>query len=212
MKINQALLDEVTRIKVNILQKRENNIKSILVTSANRGEGTSTVAANLALSIGLGEKSKVLLIDANVRKPTLHVWFDREQQHGFIDLLTGKKSLNEVIKETPFATIKLITAGFFPPGENKLDVLSDIAHKTKETLEKDFDWVIYDSPPVNIFPDTLLISPLADGILIVMLAEKTRRAAVQKVKESLESINANILGGVLNGRRYVVPKFIYKRL
>lgn len=212
MKINQALLDEVTRIKVNIMRRRDSQVKSIMIAAANKGEGTSTVAANLALSIGLAEKARVLLIDANLRQPTQHVWFGREQQNGLIDLVTGKMGLAEVVKETPFANIKLITAGFFPPGENKLDVLSGIPQEIKERLEKDFDWVIYDTAPVSSYPDTLLISPLADGIVLVIMAEKTRRAAVQKVKESFESINAKILGGVLNGRRYVVPKFIYKRL
>lgn len=212
MKINQALLDEVTRIKVNIMRRRDSQVKSIMIAAANKGEGTSTVAANLALSIGLAEKARVLLIDANLRQPTQHVWFGREQQNGLIDLVTGKMGLAEVVKETPFANIKLITAGFFPPGENKLDVLSGIPQEIKERLEKDFDWVIYDTAPVSSYPDTLLVSPLADGIVLVIMAEKTRRAAVQKVKESFESINAKILGGVLNGRRYVVPKFIYKRL
>ncbi|MEW6079432.1 MAG: CpsD/CapB family tyrosine-protein kinase [Thermodesulfobacteriota bacterium] len=212
MKINQALLDEVTRIKVNILQKRDRNLKSIMVTSANRKEGTSTVAANLALSIGLGEKDRVLLVDTNVRQPILHAWFGLEQQHGFIDLAIGRKRVPEVIKDTTFPNIRIITAGFFPPGENKLDILSGITPETKQAIEDGFDWVVYDSSPVNIYPDTLMLSPLADGVVLVILAESTRRAAVKKVKDSLKSINANILGGVLNGRRYVVPKFIYKRM
>jgi len=178
MKINQALLDEVTRIKVNIMRRRDSQVKSIMIAAANKGEGTSTLAANLALSIGLAEKARVLLIDANLRHQS-----ERCDELHVLD-----------------------------PGENKLDVLSGIPQEIKERLEKDFDWVIYDTAPVSSYPDTLLVSPLADGIVLVIMAEKTRRAAVQKVKESFESINAKILGGVLNGRRYVVPKFIYKRL
>jgi protein-tyrosine kinase len=212
MEINQALLDEVTRIKVNILQKRDQNLKSIMITSANRKEGASTVAANLALSIGLGEKARVLLVDANVRQPALHAWFGLEQKHGFIDLVMGRKGVREVIKETTFPNLSIITAGFFLPGENKLDGLSGITPETKRAIEEGFDWVIYDASAVSSYPDTLMLSPLADGVVLVILAESTRRAAVKKVKDSLKSINANILGGVLNGRRYVVPKFIYKRL
>jgi len=212
MEINHALLDEVTRIKVNILQKRDHYLKSVMVTSAAGKDGVSTVAAYLALSIGLGEKANVLLVDANVRHPALHAWFDREQQNGLIDLIIGTKAKEEIIKDTAFNRVKLITAGFFPPGENKLDVLSNIKPETKATLEEGFDWVIYDASAVNNYPDTLMLSSLADGIILVVLAENTRRAAVQKAKDSLKSINANILGGVLNGRRYVVPKFIYKRL
>ena len=213
MKINQALLDEVTRIKINVLQKRDNNnLKSIIVTSANHGEGTSTLAFNLALSLGLVKETRVLLIDANLRQPNLHEWFDQKQENGFSDFLKDEISLAEIIKETSLDNVKLITAGVIASENNNLDVLSGITLKTKETLEKNFDWIIYDSPPVNIYPDTLLMTPLSDGIILVIFAERTRRVAVQKAKESLESINANILGGVLNGRRYAVPGFIYKRL
>ena len=213
MKKNQALLDEVTRIKINVLQKHDNNnLKSIIVTSANRGEGTSTLAFNLALSLGVVKETRVLLIDANLRHPNLHEWFDQKQGNGFSDFLKDKISLAEIIKETSLDNVKLITAGVLSSENNNLDVLSGITLKTKEALEKDFDWVIYDSPPVNSYSDTLLMAPLSDGIILVIFAERTRRVAVQKAKESLESINANILGGVLNGRRYAVPGFIYKRL
>jgi capsular exopolysaccharide synthesis family protein len=154
----------------------------------------------------------VLLVDANVRQPTLHAWFGLEQKHGFIDLVMGRRRVSEVIKDTAFPNVRIITAGFFPPGENKLDVLSGIKAETKQAIEEGFDWVVYDVSPVNSYPDTLMLSPLTDGVVLVIMAESTRRAAVKKVKDSLKSINANILGGVLNGRRYVVPKFIYKRL
>ncbi len=213
MKINQALLDEVMRIKVNVLQHRENKkLKSIMVTSANREEGTSTLASNLAITLGFGGKTRVLLIDANHRNAKLHDWFDQSQKNGFSDFLKGKTELNDIIKQTSFDNVKLITTGILPPGADTLNVLSGISQNTKEAIEKDFDWVIYDSPPVNSYPDTLLMTPLCDGVIIVIFAERTRRAAVQKVKDSLESINANILGGVLNGRKYAVPRFIYKRL
>lgn len=213
MKINQALLDEVTRIKVNILRRHGNdNLKSILATSANSGEGTSTLAANLALAFGMGGRSRILLVDANFRNPSLHDQFNMDQEKGFADFLKQEAALPEIIRDTSVANVKLITAGTIAPTESKLNILSGNTQAVKESLEKDFDWVIYDSAPLNSYPDTLLITPFADGVVLVILAEQTRRAAVQRVKESLDSINANILGGVLNGRQYVVPRFIYKRL
>ncbi len=213
MKINQALLDEVTRIKINVLHKRDNdNLKSIMVTSANHGEGTSTLASYLAMALGSGGKKKVLLIDANTRKAKLHEWFNQKKENGFSDYLKNNIGLSKIIKETSVSNIKLITAGNLSQEENIIDILSGITQEIKEALEMDFDWVIYDSPPVNYYPDTLLTALLADGIILVIFAERTRQAAVQKVKESLESINKKILGGVLNGRRYAVPGFIYKRL
>ena len=213
MKKNQALLDEITRIKVNVLQKSSHSLKSIMVTCANRGEGASTVAYYLALALAIEKKNRILLIDSNIRHASLHARFDHKQENGFSDFLKGEANLTEIIKETSFVNIKLITAGEISHKKNQLDILSNITQEEiKKTVEKDFDWVIYDSSAVNCYPDTLLLTPLTDGIVLVIFAEKTRRAEVIKVKDSLEFINGNILGGVLNGRRYVIPEFIYKRL
>ena len=89
MKINQALLEEALRIKVNVLRTRINNpMKSIMVTSANHGEGTSTLVVNLAFAFALGDKSRVLLVDANIRRPSLHKLFELERRNGFLDFIT----------------------------------------------------------------------------------------------------------------------------
>ena len=212
MKINQALLEEVIRVKVNVLQTgAHNGLKSLVVTSANHGEGTSNLVAHLAFAFALGGKSRILLIDANIRRPSLHALFGHKLENGFYDLVSGNTDLAESIKDTPYPNIKIMTAGQ-PLHDDGLAVLSTISHDTKSSIEKDFDWVLYDTAPVNCYPDTLVVTALSDGVILVILAEKTRRAAVYKAKESLESINARIIGAVLNGRRYVVPRFIYKRL
>ncbi|MBW2051419.1 MAG: CpsD/CapB family tyrosine-protein kinase [Deltaproteobacteria bacterium] len=212
MKANQALLEEVMRIKVNLLQTGMNSrLKSIMITSASSGEGTSTVAYHLGLSFALGGKSRVLVVDANIRNPSMHILFEREQKNGFFDFLDGKIELSESIKDTSFQNVKVMTTGQQRYGD-VLGVFADISRDVKDSIEKDFDWVIYDTSPVNRYPDTLVMTHLSDGIILVISAEKIRRAAVQKAKESLESIDAKILGGVLNGRKYVVPRFIYKRL
>lgn len=211
MDINQALLEETLRIKVNILQMGAGNpIKSMIVTSANHGEGVSTVAANLAYAFALGDTSRVLLIDANARQPNLHVLFDLSCENGFLDVISSKIELTTGIKETSFPNINVITAGQLLKN-NSLTAFNAISQDIKKSIEKDFDWVIYDTAPINSSPETLMTVTLADSVILVILAEKTRWQSVKKAKESLESVGANILGAVLNSQKNYIPRVLYER-
>ncbi|MFH1025707.1 MAG: CpsD/CapB family tyrosine-protein kinase [Nitrospirota bacterium] len=211
MDINQALLEETLRIKVNILQMGAGNpIKSMIVTGANHGEGVSTVAANLAYAFALGDTSRVLLIDANARQPNLHVLFDLSCENGFLDVISSKIELTTGIKKTSFPNINVITAGQLLKN-NSLTAFNAISQDIKKSIEKDFDWVIYDTAPINSSPETLMTVTLADSVILVILAEKTRWQSVKKAKESLESVGANILGAVLNSQKNYIPRVLYER-
>jgi len=212
MKINQALFEETLRVKVNILQMRtaNNPLKSIMVTSANHGEGTSTLVVNLAFAFALGDKARVLLVDANIRRPSLHKLFDLERKNGFLDYISGRIEMNEGIKTTLFPNLKVMTAGL-QADDNSLSAFNAISKDTRNLLERDFDHVLYDTAPVNIYPDTLMSAALANAVILVIQAEKTRWPAVNKTKENLQAVGAHILGGVLNRRKRIVPRIIYKR-
>jgi capsular exopolysaccharide synthesis family protein len=194
-------LEETLRIKLKLLQTKANKrLKSIMVTSANHGEGASILVANLALAFALDGKSRILLVDANIRQPNLHVLFGIEQEKGFLDFISGNTELAETIKETAFPNIHLMTAGQ-PRRNDVLTTLAAISQDAKNSIETGFDLVLYDTAPVNSYPDTLMTTTLADGIILVILAEKTRYEAVAKARKSLEAIEAHILGGVLNERK-----------
>ncbi|MBE9569992.1 MAG: CpsD/CapB family tyrosine-protein kinase [Proteobacteria bacterium] len=201
MEINQDLLEETLRIKLNLLRTITNKrLKSIMVTSANHGEGTSILVANLAFAFALDGKTRVLLVDANIRRPNLHTLFGLECKKGFLDFIGGNTGLAETIRETAFPNIHLMTAGQ-PRQNDALIILAAISKDAKNSIETGFDLVLYDTAPVNSYPDTLMTTTLADGIILVILAEKTRHEAVSKAKKSLEAIEAHILGGVLNERK-----------
>ena len=211
MRINQALLEEALRIKVNVLRTRTNYpMKSIMVTSANHGEGTSTVVTNLAFAFSSGGKSQVLIVDANIRRPRLHRVFSVERENGFLDFISGKIDLSQGIKITSIPNLKVMTAGQ-QADNNDIAAFSAISKDMKNLIERDFDWVIYDTAPVNYYPDTLMATALADGIVLVIQAEKTRWPAVSKAIETLQAVGAHIAGGVLNRRKHIVPALIYKR-
>lgn len=201
MEINQDLLEETLRIKLNLLRTITNKrLKSIMVTSANHGEGASILAVNLAFAFALDGKTRVLLVDANIRRPNLHTLFGLECKKGFLDFIGGNTGLAETIRETAFPNIHLMTAGQ-SQRSNTLTTLAAISKDAKNSIETGFDLVLYDTAPVNSYPDTLMTTTLADGVILVILAEKTRYEAVSKAKKSLEAIEAHILGGVLNERK-----------
>lgn len=198
MKINQVLLEDALHIKLNISHSlAAYHAKSIMVTSAVHKEGSTCLAINLALAFALDDKSEILLVDANLRSPRLHDLFHLKRDHGFLDYMSGNAKLHETIKETQFPNIKVITAG---QGAEDYVVkpLAAISQTMKTSFEKDFEWVIYDTAPVNHYPDTPMLTRLADGIILVIKAEHTSNKEMKKAKKNLEVLEACILGGVLN--------------
>lgn len=181
-----------------------------MVTSANHGEGTSTLVAYLAFAFAFGDKSRVLLVDANIRRPSLHKLFALERKNGFVDFISGRLEMTECIKKTIYPNLNVMTAGLLTDNDS-LTAFNGISKDIRNFLERDFDHVLYDTAPVNIYPDTLMATTLANAVILVIQAEKTRWPAVNKTKENLQTVGAHILGGVLNRRKRIVPRIIYQR-
>ena len=205
-------LEECERLKNNILSiNSEGTIKTIMLVSSVIGEGCSTVASNLALSLAKHRTLKTVLIDGNLRCPTLHKHFELENMFGFYDLILGKKGAEGVLKRTKWPNLLVITSGETKNYPNEFiepQGLKDFILK----LKQEFNYLIFDSAPITTYPDSLILASQMDGIILVVQAERMRWEAVQKVKEQLELIHANILGVVLNKKKYVIPEFIYKCL
>ena len=198
MKINQALIEDALRLKLSMSRSlAAYRAKSIMVTSSGHKEGSTCLAINLALAFALNGNSEILLVDANLRSPRLHDLFQLKRDHGFLDYMTGNAQLYEAIKETQFSNIKVMTTGQ-SADDYVVKPLAGISQTMKASLEKDFEWVIYDTAPVNHYPDTPMLTRLVDGIVLVIRVEKTRNRDVKKAKKTLEVMNARILGGVLN--------------
>lgn len=212
MELVDTLVEEMLGIKMRILQaKSDMPLKSLIITSANRGEGASSVASSLAIALARDDQRRVLLVDANVRQPSLHTLFTLPRETGFIDFISGKAAFEKVVKGTSHPHLKVITSGV-PPEENTFAAYSSISGEIKKSVEENFDWIVYDSAPVDSSPDTLMTVTLADGVLLVVQAEKTRWQSIKKAKGNLESMGANILGIILNRHKLIIPRFIYDRL
>ena len=183
----------------------------ILVTSAVGGEGTSTVARSTALALGRHETEKILLVDANIRKPAQHEAFGLEREVGLSDVLLGVAPLTSAIRGDDASEMSVMTAGSKVPSPAQL--LTGPAFQGVVTgVLSIYDWVIIDGPPVTAYPDSASIAAVCGGALLVTRAESTRFEVVEEARRILEETGVDLLGAVLNRRRYHIPGFIYRWL
>jgi len=170
--------------------------KTVVVTSALQGEGKTTTAANLAATAAM-KGENVLLIDADMRRHNLHNLFSLENKIGLSDYLNDSKNLYEIIKDTLIPNLSIITAGLDPlsltqsSAKNKLIAMISV-------FKKEYDLIIFDSPPILQLVDTLSLAPLVSRTLVVFRSKKTPLKAGEEVLRQLHHIRANVAGGVLN--------------
>lgn len=170
--------------------------KVIVVTSSEPEEGKSTTAGNLALSLAQGEK-KVILIDCDLRKPSLHKKFKISNTLGLSDVIVEKESVTTVGQKYN-RNLTVLTSGKIPP--NPAEMLGSKSMTALiDGMKKIFDYVILDTPPVQAVTDAQVLAAKADGTILVVRAEKTKKDSVQNSISLLKKVNANVIGTVLNG-------------
>lgn len=173
----------------------DTELKSLVVTSSIPGEGKSTVAANLAKSFSEMNK-KVLLIDADLRKPTIHKKLQLSNQVGLSDLIVQKLSPSEVIQKVE-DQFDVLTAGKIPPNPAEL-VGSEKMSQLLSYLKETYDYIIIDTPPVLSVTDPQLLALKADGTLMVIREGKARQKLILNAYKELKKLNVNVIGSILN--------------
>jgi len=174
----------------------DENIKVILVTSAGPGEGKSTTIGNMAVTYAQAER-RVVLIDADLRKPTEHHTFNISNRLGLSSILSQQCSLEEAIQNTDIPNLSVITSGPIPPNPAEM-MASQRMSKLLEELKGKFDAVLIDSPPLLAVTDAHILSTRCDGVVLVMSQGRVKRDIAKKAKIGLEKVGAKILGVVLN--------------
>ncbi len=173
----------------------DGNHKVIVITSANPKDGKSTIAGNIALALAQEEK-KIILIDCDLRRPTLNKRFNISNETGVTELVINKK--DEVIVGQRYSeNLTILTSGKIPP--NPTEILSSkYMFQLINALRKAYDYVIIDTPPVELVTDAQILSTRADGTILVVKAESTKKSSVHNAINMLRRVNANIIGIVLN--------------
>lgn len=191
------VLEQYRSIRTNFLSfTKGQDYRSLLISSPNSDEGKSTIAANFAISFSQQGK-KVLLIDADLRKPSLHLSFKTDNTFGLCDVLRGNISLNDSISKTDISDLDLLSSGSIP--FNSSELLS--SHEMSKLIERAieiYDVTIIDAPALLEVADAKILAGQCDGSILVLKWGKTKSDEALEAKKSLESANAKVLGVILN--------------
>jgi capsular exopolysaccharide synthesis family protein len=169
--------------------------RKMLITSSGAGEGKSTTVANLGLCFAQAGTS-TLVIDADLRRPSLHTLFREPASPGLSSYLAGNSLFDAVIQKTAVSNLSLVSSGPTPP--NPAEILA--SRRMREFLDaaaERFEVVLVDSPPVLAVSDPCILAPLVDGV-ILLVASGVPRPVLRRAKEQLESVRAKVVGAVIN--------------
>ena len=170
--------------------------KIFAVTSASKGAGKSTLVSNIAVSMA-SNRQNVLLVDCDMRLPTIHTNFGIENKHGLVDVLLGEKELVDVLVPGPVSGLTLLPTGALPQNPAEL-LASPMFKQFLESVREKFSYVILDCPPVLPVTDPSIIAPLTDGLLVVSVINSQSRPQTERTKKILEGVGAKLLGVVVN--------------
>lgn len=199
--------EQYKTIRTNIQFSTDQGIRSIVVTSSGPGEGKSTTVANLAVTFAQQEK-RTLLIDGDLRKPTVHYTFQVENQRGLTNVLTKRDDLFSCIQKTKIDHLSVLPTGPIPP--NPAELLGSQA--MKEFLNRameNFDMILIDTPPVLAVTDAQILANQCDGTILVIKSGETQVDAAMKAKELLVAANGKLLGTVLNQKKVQDSHYYY---
>lgn len=174
----------------------DDEYRAIVVTSSVPGEGKSTTSGNLALSLAQSG-NKVLLVDCDMRKPSIHKKFKISNMSGTAELLLRKESFEDVAN-CYNENLTIITAGKIPPNPSEMLSSRAMTAFIKE-MKKEFKYIILDTPPLQAVTDAQVLSTKADGVLLVVRAGSTKREMVLNSVDLIEKVHGKIIGTVLNG-------------
>ncbi|ASK62276.1 capsular biosynthesis protein [Virgibacillus phasianinus] len=185
----------------------DQELKTIVVTSSGPSEGKSMTAANLAV-VYAQQGKRVLLVDTDLRKPTIHYTFRLDNLAGLSNILVGEKALENVIVSSEIDNLDLIPCGPIPPNPSEL-LASKKMQSTIQAASEVYDIIIFDTPPVLAVTDAQILANICDGSVLVIKSKDTEVEAAKKAIETLEQANARILGTILNDREKKASNYYY---
>ncbi|NIR51882.1 CpsD/CapB family tyrosine-protein kinase [candidate division KSB1 bacterium] len=208
------ILDEVQIILDNIRSvAKKQALRIIGVTSPDSKAGTSTLATMISLIMARNQNpgSETLLIDAQLRNPTLHEFFRLSLSPGLFDYLQDQISHDSIINDFDQFNLNVITAGQAHK-DFAVQLISEKLNNLLQKLKQKFECIFLDIPPVLRFAEGLSLSKLCDGLILVVRSGHTRGEAVEETKRLLKTAEVNVLGGILNRREFFIPEKLYRFL
>ncbi|MDV4150433.1 CpsD/CapB family tyrosine-protein kinase [Clostridium sp. AL.422] len=207
-KSTSIIAESFRKLKTNIqYSSLDKKCKVIAITSSKPGEGKTFVSSNLALTLSEGNR-KVILIDCDFRNPNIHRKFNISNITGLSETLLDKENFNIAIRKYS-ENFVIITSGNMPPNPSETLASERMAEFLEELKEK-YDYIILDTPPLLVVSDPQVISIKADGTILVVRVGNTKKYEIQESYKILKSINANVVGTILNGMKNEDKKYYGK--
>jgi capsular exopolysaccharide synthesis family protein len=190
---------------------RAEDVRTLGVTSCQLGEGVSTIAGRLAVAAACSGPHRVLLVDANLRRPSLHRTFKVRPKPGLAEVLLGGRLPEDIVQPSSVSRLSILAAG---KSNGRIAAAYHVEHLPEliEMLGSGFDLVVFDLPPAGQEGSVIRLAGLLDGVLLVVEAERGRWETARRVRQLLERADTRLLGAVLNKRRRHIPGWVYRRL
>ena len=183
-----------TNIQFSMVDK---DLKTLACTSSMPEEGKSTTISNLAVTLAQ-QGQKVLLVDADLRKPTIHKIMKLKNRNGLTSLLTKKSLPDKAIKQAPEVdNLYILPSGFIPPNPSEL-LASKMMEELISTFSEEYDLILFDTPPVLAVTDAQILSNRCDGVVLVIKSNQTEKKDLVKAKDLLDRTQCNVMGTILN--------------
>lgn len=209
-KISSHVLESVKTLKSNIMfSSVDRPIQSLILTSTNAGEGKSTLTALLGMSMAEAGK-KTLIVDTDLRRPTLGNTIGHRTKKGLCNILMGEVKLQDTVIKTEVKDLYFLDAGPVPP--NPVEMIG--SHRFDEfmqTAKEQFDMIIYDMAPVGLFIEPALVAAKTDGVVMVVAQGETDKKEAMEARVQLERAHAKILGVVFNKARVTASGGYYDK-
>lgn len=183
----------------------------VVFAGIDRGNGCSRICIETARILAANISGSVCLVDANFRTPSLPRFLGAPNHRGLITSLLEDGDMRSLVKQLEPSNLWLLSAGTVDSQSPNL-LSSDRLKGRLQELRKEFDYVLIDSPALNLYPDAVGLGGIAEGLVIVLQAESTRRESALKGLQTLREAHIKVLGAVLNRRTFPIPNFLYRRL
>jgi len=185
--------------------------RTVVLTSAEPGNGCSWICCRAAQILASQVRGPICVVDANLRSPALHEHFGVENHHGLSDALRVTESIRNFVRPLGRQNLGLLSCGARAPNAHTL-LLSDPMRLRLAELRQYFEYVLIDAPALSLGRDSIVLGRAAEGVILVLKANSSRREAARKAVQDLQNAGVRILGAVLNQRTFPIPQVIYDKL
>ena len=204
----QECLKLVQRV---FLAQPSNVCRTVVFAGVDQGAGCSRICVETARILATNTSAPICVVDANFRAPSLPDLFGVGNHRGLSNSLFEEGEVRTFIKQVNPVNLYLLSAGAVTPASPAL-LNSDRLKARSQELREEFTHILIDAPPLNLYTDAISLARIADGVVLVLQADSTRRESAVKAVETLREARVEVLGAVLNRRSFPIPEFIYRRL